>query len=367
MPVSTRANWKEQVDDGSSQPSIAPTDVSSPLSDPPDEDESFPDAPSPPTTNPSEVEANASQTGAELESTESFNVNQPAAPISSPLTNDASVNNVGSHDLPLTQASYTDFLGELSLLPTSSLSPSAATTNDDQVFIAVSLLTPIGSRLTYYSNPLNWSLFRPHPDKPSQITSEADIIQSLYLNASYANKRSVLLLEDPRYIKAQVKKMFLTKPDSKQPDYAHVQLQVAVLDRFVWSNLPFQTTDIHRLAAASKSSNVPEHVLPLISSCQEWQKTLSTAATNFLVHETTENDSTRPSPSNDQQADGAVVTLGTRLGVSKNDSLVSHVEQNLISAAIGLRALAEVYLSLIFFAEINSSSISLIFAAPPRT
>ena len=132
-------------------------------------------------------------------------------------------------------------------------------------------------------------------------------------------------------------------------------MQVAVLDRFVWSSLPLQTTDIHRHASITNPCAIPEHALSLISSCQKWQETIATAAANFLVHEK-EIESPQPNPSNCQQADGAVESLGLRLAVSKNDTLVNHVEQNLVSAAIALRALAEVSYSLLVFVENIDSS-----------
>lgn len=135
--------------------------------------------------------------------------------------------------------------------------------------------------------------------------------------------------------------MFLINPNSKIPDYAHVQLQVALLDHFVWSSLPLQTTDIHRQASGSIARDLPEHALSLIESCHNWQKTLATAAANFLVHEKPDKDSGLVNSAT-HQTDGTVVSLGMRLAVSKNDTLINHIEQNFVSAAIALRALAEV-------------------------
>lgn len=345
MTVSTRANWKQQLEVNASKSTLATTDDpgSSPsdLSDLSDDEDSTTNAHSSAPTDPSKVEPSSSQPDTQPQSNKGHGGNHSSDPVSPGVVQNVSTDSVVRHNLSLGQSTYTDFLGDFSLLPTSTASPSATTTDDDQVFIAASLLTPIGSRLTYHSNPLSWSLFRPHSDKPSRILTEAHILQSLYLNASYANKRSVLLLEDPRYIEAQVKKMFITKPDSKLADYAHILLQVAVLDRFAWASLPLQTTDIHRHASESIASKLPENALSLIESCEEWQKVLATAAANFLVHEKPDKDSV-PVNSSAQQSDVAVVSLGTRLAVSKNDTLVNHIEQNFISAAIALRALAEV-------------------------
>lgn len=348
MAVSTRANWKEQAHANSTQPNVETTnDPGSPLTNPPDEDDATPDAPSPPNIPPAEHTSNTPQT--ESKPIEDSNGNLQTQLLPPAMANDATANDVSSRDLTLSQASYTDFLGELSLSPTSTQTPFAATNNNDQVFIAASLLTPIGSRLTYYSNPHNWSLFRPNSSRPLQIQTELHILQALYLNASYENKRSILLvLEDPKYIAAQVKKMFLTKPDSKIPNYAHVQLQVALLNHFAWSNLPIQSTQIHRLASASNSFDLPEHIRYLFTASQNWQKTLATAAANFLVHKKPEIGS---GDQNSPSSDAAIVSLGMRLAVSKNDTLVNHIEQNFISAAIALRGLAEVFSPIFFHFE----------------
>lgn len=358
MTVSTRANWKDQVQADTSQRDFSSTNgpgsPGSPLSELSDENGSSPNtpSPSPSKTTRSHSQKDISPPRAELTANEDETENHPADDSSQPLADNTSAVSITSRDLTLTQSSYTHFLGEFSLSPTSSLSQSSASTNDDQIFIAASLLTPIGSRLTYYSNPLNWSLFRPESEKPSQILTENDIVQSLYLNASYANKRSILLLEDSRYIQNQVKKMFAIKPDSKMADYAHVLLQVAVLDRFVWSSLPLQTTDILRHASNSHSCDLPDHALSLIGHCKNWQKTLATAAANFLVHENPEKEPATLQTSNSQQCDAAVASLGMRLAVSKNDTLVNHVEQNFISAAIALRSLAEVNYNFLLFVNV---------------
>lgn len=354
MTVSTRANWKVliQATSKSFQGNISSTDVpDSPLSNVLDEEDSTLNTSSSSTTTPSEDQTNPSPSNADLQSIQGSTENHSADITSPALTNNTSNNSVDSPAFSLPVSSYTDFLGEFSLLPASSWSPSTASKKDDQIFIAASLLMPIGSCLTYYSNPHNWSLFCPDSGKPSQISTEIDIIQSLYLNTSYANKCSILLLEDPKYISAQVKKMFMIKPDPKLANYAHILFQVAVLDCFAWSILPLQTTDIHRLASVSKPTDLPEHALSLISSCQNWQKTLVTAAQHFLVHETAETESANLQSSNSQQPDGAVESLGFRLMVSKNNTVVNHIEQNFISAAIALRGLAEVKYSVLILAR----------------
>ena len=121
-------------------------------------------------------------------------------------------------------------------------------------------------------------------------------------------------------------------------------MQVTLLDCFVWSSLPFQTADICCHASKTKPVNIPEHAQSLITSCQEWQKTLATAAAHFLVYETAEMESELLTSTCLNGLDGAVISLGIHLTVSKNDTLINHIEQNFISAAIALCALAEVSL-----------------------
>lgn len=236
-------------------------------------------------------------------------------------------------------SSYHDFLGEFSLFPTSAEQASATTPAD----IAVSLFTPIGSRLTYYSNPLNWNLFRPESVCPARISTEPDIVQTLYLNSSYANKRSVMLLEDPKYMKTQGKKMF---SHSKRADYGHILLQVALLDRLVWCSLPRKTSSIRQNPDRPKKEDLPENenARSLLASCREWRSLLAKAATNCLTYDKlqSEPDAELARTATSLDPDEAVVSLGMRLAEAKNDAVVNIIEQNFISAAIALRALAEV-------------------------
>ena len=237
-------------------------------------------------------------------------------------------------------SSYRDFLGKFSLSPTSTEQASATTPAE----IAVSLFTPIGSRLTYYSNPLSWNLFRPDSVSPTRISTEPDVVQTLYLNSSYANKRSVMLLEDPKYIKTQGKKMFSHTPDPKRADFAHVLLQVVVLDRLVWCSLPRKTSSIRRNPDRPKKEDLPENARSLLTSCQDWRSLLAQAATQCLTYDKLQNE---PDPEIARTAtsldpDDAIVSLSMRLAQSKNDVIVNHIEQNFIAAAIALRALAEV-------------------------
>ena len=252
----------------------------------------------------------------------------------------------------VTQSAYHEFLGGFSLSPTSgssqTASSSSTTTEDDHIF-AVSLFTPIGSRLTYFSDPLHWNLFRPESVATTQISTESDIIKALYLNASFANKRSIMLLEDPKYLKTQGRKMFLPEPDLKRAEYTHTLLQLALLDRFVWCSLPRTTPNVRRNPDHPRKVDLlPEHARVLLESCRVWQSHLAQAATQFLTYDEL---SKNPDPKLARETtsldpDGAVVSLAMRLAQSQNDVVVNHIEQNFIAAAIALRSLVEVSVSL---------------------
>ena len=162
-----------------------------------------------------------------------------------------------------TQSAYRNFLNGFSLSPASSSSQAASsssmtTTEDD--LIAVSLFTPLGSRLTYFSDPHRWNLFRPDSVATTRISTESDIVKILYLNSSYANKRSLMLLEDPKYLKTHGRRMFLPEPDTNRAEYSHILLQVALLDRAVWCSLPRTTPNVRCNPDRPKNGAViPEH------------------------------------------------------------------------------------------------------------
>lgn len=239
-------------------------------------------------------------------------------------------------------ATWQDFVGGFSLSPGAD-GPSSVTTNAGEGnVIAASLFTPMGSRITYFSNVLNWNRFQPDTNEFAGVTTEESIVQSLYLNASYANRRSVMLLEDPKRRTVQFKKMFSATPDPKQAEYSHVQLQVALLDRFVWCRLPLSTTHNRRLTSVGSIDDLPEHIQSLYNSCKQWQPTLASAAAHFLVHERIEADPAMIKAGDPADPSTAVESLGYRFAQSKNKVHVNHIEQNFIAAAIGLRALAEV-------------------------
>ena len=138
-------------------------------------------------------------------------------------TEDSSHDGVVSTEVAqATQLAYRKFLGGLSLSPASGSSQTASsstTTTTEDDLIAVSLFTPLGSRLPYFSDPHRWNIFRPDSVPTTRIESESDIVKTLYLNASYANKRSVLLLEDPKYRGTHGRRMFLPDPDTNRADY----------------------------------------------------------------------------------------------------------------------------------------------------
>lgn len=336
----TRPTHESETDDGNASDASAltplPEEITPPEDDVPPSNE--------PTTSSDSVEsqpATHSNVTPAISTDANGTEHASHAPDSTMNEENGDTNGFSSHQLIQNQTSYQNFLREFLLSPTSEQPSATTATPDENIIIAASLFTPIGSRLTYYSNPANWSLFRPKERNPTQILIEDDIVQTLYLNTSYANKRSVMLLEDPRYFQAQIKKMFLTAPDSKHADYHHIQLQLALLDRFVWSRLPMNT-NIHRLPSRAKPSNLPESVQSLFKSCREWQSTLATAASNFLVYEDVSNDTKVTEKTKLQGPDNAVISLGTRLAQSKNGVAVNHIEQNFIAAAIALRGVAEV-------------------------
>ena len=274
-------------------------------------------------------------------------------------TEDSSHDGVVSTEVAqATQSAYRKFLGGFSLSPASSSSQTASsstTTTTEDDLIAVSLFTPLGSRLPYFSDPHRWNIFRPDSVPTTRISSESDIVKTLYLNASYANKRSVLLLEDPKYRGTHGRRMFLPDPDTNRADYSHVLLQVALLDRAVWCSLPSTTSNVRcNPDRPKRGAVIPEHAHALLTACRDWQPHLARAATQFLTHE---NLSKNPDPelastTTSLDPDGAVASLGLRLAQSQNSTVVNHIEQNFIAAAIGLRALVEVSTSLTFFSSV---------------
>ena len=274
-------------------------------------------------------------------------------------TEDSSHDGVVSTEVAqATQSAYRKFLGGFSLSPASSSSQTTSTTTmttTEDDLIAVSLFTPLGSRLPYFSDPHRWNIFRPDSVPTTRISSESDIVKTLYLNASYANKRSVLLLEDPKYRATHGRRMFLPDPDTNRADYSHILLQVALLDRAVWCSLPSTTSDVRcNPDRPKRGAVIPEHAHALLTACRDWQPHLARAATQFLTHE---NLSKNPDPelastTTSLDPDGAVASLGLRLAQSQNSTVVNHIEQNFIAAAIGLRALVEVSTSLTFFSSV---------------
>ena len=174
-----------------------------------------------------------------------------------------------------------------------------------------------------------------------------------------------MLLEDPKHIKTQGLKMFVATPDPKRPEFSHLLMQVALLDRLVWCCLPWEVSNIRRNTAHPKKDGPPENAQSLITACQDWQSTLAHAAIHILTYEKAENDPELVKTTTSLGPDSAVNSLGLRLAQSKNGVLVNHIEQNFISAAIALRALVEVNPPL--FLICNSETHFHIFLATLRT
>ena len=246
------------------------------------------------------------------------------------------------------ELAYREFLGGFSLSPASSSqaasSSSSSTTTEDE-FLAMSLFTPIGSRMSYFSDPHRWNLFRPDADTTTRISTESDIVKAIFLSTSFASKRSLLMLEDPRSFKTQGKLMFLLQPHSKRADYAHIQLQTALLDRLVWCSLPRTTPSVRvNQGCSKKRSALPEPAQELLAACQKWQGHLASAATQILTYDwlSKKPDANLEREITSLDPNSAIVSLGMRLSQSKNNVTVQTIEQNFIAAAIALRALVEV-------------------------
>ena len=241
--------------------------------------------------------------------------------------------------------SWPDFLNNNTLL----LGNSAGTSEEPKQdlsgrTVAAFLFTPLGSSLCYNSNPLMWNKYQVTSPQILGSLDREKLVQSLYLNTTFACARAIQSLENPALVALQSRKMFTPIANKVQHEWLHVLMQGQSLDRCVWATEPWVLEDDFLANSAPDMESVPAGFRGFYCSCQEWHNVVAEASNHFTVHEDMVNEGNLKYTVEGRQDanDTAVTSLARRLAQGKNAEKITIIENNFTAAALGIRALVEV-------------------------